>query len=571
MFSYISKILKIIDPSQKYLLTIVFFFIILSILELFSIGLVPIYVGSLLNSENIYIVNSMIFFNSFIPLSNPKIIPGVLLLFVFIVKFILAIYVNKKIIIFSLAQMKILRLNILSKYQQTDYLNYLNLEKSQFIHNATTLTVEFTFTLIMILRLAGDLLIGLCIVILLANINFISLLFFLFFFFILFFFFDLRYKSKLNAYGKLLNHSSGEIIKYVEECITGFKEIKILNKEQFFYNKVKASTENYTKSLQQTQIIQMLPKYLIELFLVLIIVSLSFFWILVGNQVIDFVTIMSAFGVASIKLFPMLNSILQTASYLRSKKNSVDRLFNNLHNVKVYKKLATNEIVIKYFENFSIKNFSFKYPKQEKFIFKDSSFDIKKNESVAILGNSGSGKSTLVNIFSGLLQATSEQLIINNENLNTNNIVPLKNFIAYLPQDIFFINGTIKENIALGIDPNLINDYDIFNALKLASAYDFVMGLPNNINSPMGELGTKFSGGEKQRIGIARAMYFNKDILIFDEITSSLDKETARKIKKEILKLNKIKTMIIITHDPELVDFCDKIYKVEKQMLSLIT
>ena len=315
----------------------------------------------------------------------------------------------------------------------------------------------------------------------------------------------------------------------------------------------------------------MLPKYLIELFLVLIIVSLSFFWILVGNQVIDFVTIMSAFGVASIKLFPMLNSILQTASYLRSKKNSVDRLFNNLHNVKVYKKLATNEIVIKYFENFSIKNFSFKYPKQEKFIFKDSSFDIKKNESVAILGNSGSGKSTLVNIFSGLLQATSEQLIINNENLNTNNIVPLKNFIAYLPQDIFFINGTIKENIALGIDPNLINDYDIFNALKLASAYDFVMGLPNNINSPMGELGTKFSGGEKQRIGIARAMYFNKDILIFDEITSSLDKETARKIKKEILKLNKIKTMIIITHDPELVDFCDKIYKVEKQMLSLIT
>ena len=186
MFSYISKILKIIDPSQKYLLTIVLFFIILSILELFSIGLVPIYVGSLLNSENIYIVNSMIFFNSFIPLSNPKIIPGVLLLFVFIVKFILAIYVNKKIIIFSLAQMKILRLNILSKYQQTDYLNYLNLEKSQFIHNATTLTVEFTFTLIMILRLAGDLLIGLCIVILLANINFISLLFFLFFFFILF-------------------------------------------------------------------------------------------------------------------------------------------------------------------------------------------------------------------------------------------------------------------------------------------------------------------------------------------------------------------------------------------------
>ena len=169
------------------------------------------------------------------------------------------------------------------------------------------------------------------------------------------------------------------------------------------------------------------------------------------------------------------------------------------------------------------------------------------------------------------MQINSGQLLINNKNLETNNIVSLKKFIAYLPQDIFFINGTIKENIALGVDPNLINDYDIFNALKLASAYDFVMDLPNNINSPMGEMGVNFSGGEKQRIGIARAMYFNKEILIFDEITSSLDRETAKNIKKEILKLNKIKTMIIITHDPQLIDFCDKVYKVQNQMLTLIT
>jgi ABC-type multidrug transport system fused ATPase/permease subunit len=571
MLLYISKILKIIGPSQKNLLSILFYFISLSVLELFSISLVPIYIGALLNSDNIYLVNYITFFNSFISLPNPKISLGILLLFIFIVKCILAIYINKKILIFSLTQLKILRLNILSKYQQLDFLNFLNLDKSQFIYNNTTLTVEFTFTLIMILRLAGDLLIGFCIVIFLANLNFAVLFIFLSFLLILFFLFDFKFKSQLSFYGKLLNRSGGDVIKYIDECINGFKEIKILNKEQFFYNKVKVSTENYAKSLQEIQIIQMFPKYLIELFLVLIVVSFSFFWLVSGNQVIDFITIMSAFGVASIKLFPMFNSFLQTVSYLRGKKNSVDRLFNSLHDIKICKKIDTNLIDIKHFENFTIKNFSFSYPKQEKFIFKNSFFTLKKNESIGILGNSGEGKSTLVNIFSGLLQINSGQLIINNKNLDTNNIVSLKNFIAYLPQDIFFINGTIKENIALGIDPNLINDYDIFNALKLASAYEFVMDLPNNINSPMGEAGANFSGGEKQRIGIARAMYFNKEILIFDEITSSLDRENAKNIKKEILKLNKIKTMIIITHDPQLIDFCDKVYKVENQMLTLIT
>lgn len=570
MISYIAKIFKILGPAKKYLLTIVFFYIALSIVELFGISLVPIYVGSILNSENTYVVNFVTFLNSFVSLPDPQIIPGILLLFAFFFKFIFAIYINKKIIIFSLEQLKILRLNILSKYQQTDYLNHLNLEKSQFMYNVTTLTVEFTITLIMILRLAGDLFISICIVILLANINFISLFFFLFAFSILFFFFDLISKSKLNTSGKLLNQSSGEIIRYIEECINGFKEIKILNKEQFFHNKVKASTENYIKSLEATQVIQMLPKYLIELFLVLIVVSASFFWILGGNKVIDFITAMSAFGIAAIKLFPMFNTLLQTTTYLRNKKNSVDRLFNNLHNVNFNKKLNINQIKIKNFENFSIKNFSFKYPRQERFIFKDSFFEIKKNESVGIVGNSGSGKSTLVNIFSGLLHITNGQLFINNKNCDANDFIPLKNFIAYLPQDIFFINGTIKENIALGIDPNFINDYDIFNALKLASAYDFVMALPNGINSVIGELGAKFSGGEKQRIGIARALYFNREVLIFDEITSSLDRETAKKIKNEILKLNKIKTMVIITHDPQLVDFCDKIYKAENQMLTLI-
>jgi len=570
MFLYISKILKIIEPSQKYLFTVIIYFITLSVLELFSISLVPVYVGALLGSDNIYLINFITFFDSLSSLFNSKITLGIFLLFIFIVKFILAIYINKKILIFSLTQLKILRSNILSKYQQLDFLNFLNLDKSQFIYNTTSLTVEFTFTLLIILRLAGDLLIGFFIIIFLAYLNFVALFIFLIFFLFLLFLFDFKFKSQLNTYGILLNQSGSDVIKYTEECINGFKEIKILNKEQFFFNKVKVSTEKYSNSLLQIQKIQMLPKYLIELFLILLVVSFSFFWLVTGNQVNDLIITMSAFGVASVKLFPMFNSSLQTLAYLRGKKNSVDRLFNNLHNVEIQKKIVTNQIDIKHFENFAIKNFSFIYPNQEKFIFKNSFFDLKKKESVGILGNSGEGKSTLVNIFSGLLQIKSGQLIINNKNLDTNNIEPLKNFIAYLPQDIFFINGTIKENIALGIDSKLINDNDIFNALKLSGAYKFVMDLPNNINSPMGELGANFSGGEKQRIGIARAMYFNKEIFIFDEITSSLDSENAKNIKKEILKLNKIKTMIIITHDPQFINFCDKVYKVENQTLTLI-
>ena len=141
MFLYISKIHKILGPSQKYLFIIIFYFISLSLLELFSISLVTIYVGTLLSSDNIYLVNYITFFNSFVSLSNPKITLGIFLLFIFIIKCILAIHINKKILIFSLTQLKTLRLNILSKYQQLDFLNFLNLDKSQFIYNTTSLTL----------------------------------------------------------------------------------------------------------------------------------------------------------------------------------------------------------------------------------------------------------------------------------------------------------------------------------------------------------------------------------------------------------------------------------------------
>ncbi len=185
--------------------------------------------------------------------------------------------------------------------------------------------------------------------------------------------------------------------------------------------------------------------------------------------------------------------------------------------------------------------------------------EIGRGQKVGIIGKSGAGKSTLIDLILGLIKPTKGKIMIDDSNLNGN----LRNWqkqLGYVPQDIYLLDDTIKNNIAFGLNENDINQEAFLKSIKLSGLENYVYSLEEKENTVVGNRGIKVSGGQKQRIGIARALYHNPKILILDEATSSLDTINERKIMEEIYDTVESKTLIIVTHRHKSVSRCDKVY-----------
>ena len=193
-------------------------------------------------------------------------------------------------------------------------------------------------------------------------------------------------------------------------------------------------------------------------------------------------------------------------------------------------------------------------------------FKIKKGEAIAITGPSGSGKTTLINLMLGLIEPIEGNIIYNQKKISEA-IDTWRSQVAYLPQETFLINDTIKANIALGVDPNQIDEIKIHECINKVYLSDFINDLKDGVNTNVSERGLAISGGQRQRIAFARAFYFNRNILILDEPTSSLDQNTEKEITGYLSQLKKSKTIIIISHKPDSIKFCDHIYEIKNNTM----
>ena len=185
---------------------------------------------------------------------------------------------------------------------------------------------------------------------------------------------------------------------------------------------------------------------------------------------------------------------------------------------------------------------------------------------IGIIGESGSGKSTLLDILMGLLNPSKGNVKVDDRDIHNDKQAWQMN-IGCVPQDVFILDDTLKNNIAFGIDSNLIEDSKIDETIKQASLTDLVKSLDNGVETMIGERGERISGGQKQRVGIARALYSKPDILILDEPTSALDLKTQERIVKEIFRNNKDKTIVLYPDKRNLID-CDKVYRLENKKLT---
>jgi ATP-binding cassette, subfamily B, bacterial PglK len=573
MIRYVNKIIYLLNGGVKEVPYLVLLFLIMSMLDVLGIGLIVPYVDLITSSnfpETGNIFTKLLTKYSLIStgdIDSVVVFIGKILILIFLIKAIVAIYINYRIIKFSQDNQVRLKSYLMKSYQNLPYNDYLNRNSSEYIYNIQTLVGHFSNQVLMPgLRLISDSIVTVAILLVLAfqNISALMLLLTLLFGFVILF--DMVFRKKIKQYGIDSNIASTSLIRGINEGIEGLKEIRILGNEKFFFRKVKNNSRIFSSLQIKNQFLGSLPKYLMELLLVLFIVIIVYLTISSGKELDSIITTLSMFGIASIRLLPAANSISNSITKLRYGKDAIDRLFLDMRQLKSMKE--QRKISVKpnsenfVFNNISLKLVSFGYNNNtSKNVLNDISISINKGESIGIIGPSGSGKSTLIDILLGLHKPKNGKVFINDKDLSLN-ISSWRLMVAYLPQQAFLMDGTIAENIALGEDN--INTSNVYNSLKKASMESYIKELPDGINTIIGERGVKLSGGQRQRIVLARSFYFKKEVLIMDESTSALDSETEKEITNEIKRLKGEKTIVVIAHRMSTVEHCDRIYKIDK-------
>ena len=377
----------------------------------------------------------------------------------------------------------------------------------------------------------------------------------------------------ISERGKIQNKNIVEYTKWLNQSLGAVKETKILCKENYFLNQFISAYNNYAESVQYYNVISQMPRFFIEALVTIGLLLLIVYKLMIGENVVQIVSLLGVLSLAAFRLMPSANRILnlsttiryQTPAFLALKQDLIDadNLINNSTNAMNISKMQFNKKIV-------IEGIEFYYPSNHKIILHKVSFTIPKGKFIGIVGSSGAGKTTFVDILLGLLEPTAGKITVDGIDIFSN-IRGWQTNLAYVPQSIYLIDGTIKENIALGFAENEIDDNLIDKVLHMAELYDFVYSQQDNINTNVGERGVKLSGGQRQRIGIARALYQKPEVLILDEATSALDNETEKSITDTILKLKGKITIIAIAHRISTLEQCDFKVKFENGKAEILS
>lgn len=382
----------------------------------------------------------------------------------------------------------------------------------------------------------------------------------------------LMIKKSFLRWGNQRQHLNSLSLKFSLQGLNGIKEIMIYSKQAFFKSVLSKNEHEYAKVSILYNTFQQLPRLLFEFVIILLLVFLMFFLKyqdLPNSQIFE---ILGVFSLASIRFIPSASRIIGSLQLLRYATPSMDVVLreNMISDKELEKILKKQKNTEEYSFNDSIKltDVNFKFENKKDIILQDVNFELKKNEIVGIYGQSGSGKSTIIDLICGLLKPTSGTITMDGKDIR-DNIFSWRNKFGYVTQSTYLIDDTIKNNIILGDFKN--DDASQFeNSIKLSQLENFINKQPDGIQTNVGERGAMLSGGQIQRIGIARAIYHKSEILIFDESTNSLDVDIEQKIIDEVHNLKKFKTIIMISHKMSVLKICDKIYELKNKKLKLI-
>ena len=542
----------------------------MSFLDVLGIGLIIPYISMVTNPDSgINILSNILPSFQISEYQNEEIVLffGSLMVFVFIIKGIFSIIINKAIFRFCLRNGVNLRIRLMKLYQDMPYEHYMQRNSSEYILSLQQLAPNFSQgVLLSLMKLISETIVAVAILIFLFWTNGQIMLFLVSILGVTYLAYNSIFKERIKLYGQLMNQYYANLVKNIQESITGLKEIRTLRREQYFLNKFDNNAKNFANIYVKHKIITLLPRHLIDVISVIFVVTLVSSFFIFNLDKKSLFPILTVFGVSLIRLIPIFTQTVGGVNQIRFGIDTVNKLSNDIAMLEgasaSYEDISKGLTKDTSFESLELRNVSYKYKNANRSSLSNISLNINKGDFIGIMGSSGSGKSTLVDMLLGFLKPTGGTIVFNNnvyKELNGG----LGHNIAYLPQKAFLIDDTINHNVALGVDEVDIDPDLVMESLKRANLLEYTQGLKDGVNSMIGESGVSLSGGQGQRIALARAFYHGQDVLVFDESTSALDEETEREIVDEVKKLKGRRTIIIIAHRLSTLKHCDKILKIK--------
>jgi len=563
MRNTIKKFFSIIKEDKNKFFLLILPFVFLSFMEAFSIGLLIPFLETLTGNVN----NSSKIIDFLNPIIKNKISIEVflsgLILILFVIKNTLHYFLNKIFFTYCFNIQSKLRIKILRKIN----LDYFKVNSS--VHEINKL-VSFSTE-----RFANNMMIPIMFampeislfVLLISILGFyqpVTMLIMLIVILISTFSFLIFFKKKYIIWGKNYTSSSKSLLSSTTNAIHGIEELKILGKEDFFSKIAEKYSKKFAFYAVKYRLFQKLPRQFVEIIILIAIVLIfiinKYNYNISQNTILD----LTLFGIVGIRLIPVFGQILATVNEIRFGKNSIDEIHSLLN--KKSSKINISHKLNKEMINFkSLKMINVKVNNLKNIFKKGLNLVLKKKDFIGIYGKSGVGKSTLLKTLTGMnLNVIKGKILINNNQINFQNHKSLAQKVYLVKQDPLFFEGNLLENIAIGVKK--VNIDKVRTCLR-ASQCDFLFKDKKGLKTKINDGAKNFSTGQKQRMSIARALYFDREIVLFDEITANLDKQNADKITILLNKLSKSKTIILVSHDIDMLKNCKKIYELTEDGL----
>ena len=372
--------------------------------------------------------------------------------------------------------------------------------------------------------------------------------------------------KKIINYAKSKILDDNELYNKIIQSIHGLNEIKIYKLEKYFYDNIKKFQKRINKLNLIISLISSVPRYYFEIIILAIIVfTILILKSVLGYQNNEIAELLALMSICLLRSFPSFTKILGGFQEINHSKPSAvlitDQL-KNFENINLDKDNKKNNVMHD-FQNIELKNVYFKFAEKKKNILENINIKINKGEIIGLYGETGSGKTTLINLISGLIKPTEGNFYLNQKVIHE---IP-KNLFSIVAQKPLIIDDTIRSNVAFGLDQNQVIEKEIYDVLQKSELKKFTDELSEGIDSKISEGGKNISGGQIQRLAIARAIYLKKQILILDEATNALDEITEKNIIKFILSLKSDLTVIIISHNKENLVHCDKVFEIKNKKI----
>lgn len=593
MQQHLSKFFYILSGKKKSLFLLLLSVFFTSLLETLGIGLLgpflalasnPDYLSKNSRLNQVYSWLSLESQGHFVALL------GLLIVCIFLVKSVLIFRLKKNIYLFAFNNQGSLRLRLFETYLTVPYTFHLTRNTAIAIQNILNETSQFNALLLEALNSCVNIVILVLLILLLIATDPLAMLIIsmtlLVAFSILY-----KYKHKFSHWGKKMSTSQANMIRIVEHGLGGIKETKIFDCKSYFIDQLAEEAHSYANTASLFVTFNMLPRIVIEFIIIAFIIGLTSLSLLFNGDSEDLLATLGIFAVVAIRLIPSVTQLTKGLAKIRSNSYIFNKLYDDLKQLEAlglgrdvldldkdskfldsydYNSVSSPKSAprdkkchLLFNEGIILDRVCYRYADTSDNALKNIDLEIKKGQSIALIGKSGAGKTTLVDIILGLLIPSSGDIRVDDRSIYSD-LYSWQNLIGYIPQSIFLMDDTIERNIAFGVPDRFIDRGRLERAIEAAQLTELIGQLPQGVKTSVGERGVRLSGGQRQRIGIARALYHEREILVLDEATSALDNETEALVTEAIKSLSGTKTMIIIAHRLTTVQHCECIYMMEK-------